>query len=407
VTSIRFAIVVLCLIALACITGTVVPQQAPEGEYLRLYGPRTYAVVSALRLTDVFHAPWFYGLMGLFSANLFFCTLRRLRASFKTRSRELPDAGALSGLPHRFMALGRTVGEMVGLFAGYRLKRQEKGAVLEKGMVARHAVFIVHASILVILLGGFIGDLFGYRGVATLGRGEIREEAGERRSGRPLALGFGVRLDDFRITFYPSGEPKDYMSRLAIIEGGKVVRTVDVRVNHPVTYRGTTIYQASYGSEPVVVLDVGGEEVRLAEGASYRKGALAVAVTRFEPDVHDLGPAVQLSYLENGAPKTGWLVRDVPSLRQRTMMSVPVRLDAIGHELVTGLEFSRDPGAWIVLTGFVMILLGLYCNFFTYYRRVYLIETPEGVLVAGTAFRNRNAFAREFSKWEERAHDME
>jgi len=85
-------------------------------------------------------------------------------------------------------------------------------------------------------------------------------------------------------------------------------------------------------------------------------------------------------------------------LRERTVMGTPVRLENIKDEFYTGLEVAYDPGVWVVWTGFALILFGLYVNFFIYHRRLYLVEVPGGVQVAGVAFRNREGFKEEFEK---------
>lgn len=128
---------------------------------------------------------------------------------------------------------------------------------------------------------------------------------------------------------------------------------------------------------------------------------------RFERSVHNFGPGVQIAYLEGKEPKTSWFLKDVPRLKEKEIMGVHVALKDISEEYYTGLEISRDPGVWVVWTGFAMILFGLYVNFFMYYRRIYLIETPAGVRVAGVSPRNREAFKQEFEKWRERANGLE
>ncbi len=177
-----------------------------------------------------------------------------------------------------------------------------------------------------------------------------------------------------------------------------------MRVNHPFSYKGANIYQASYGTDPVFFFDIGGEEVRLSPGGVYKKGPLELMVVRFERSVHDFGPGVQLAYLEERETRTAWFVKDVPRLREKELMGVRVRLNDVGEEPYTGLDVARDPGVWVVWTGFALILVGLFSNFFTYYRRVYLFQTPEGVLVAGTSSRNKEAFREEFESRREKAN---
>ena len=209
------------------------------------------------------------------------------------------------------------------------------------------------------------------------------------------------------MTLYPGGEPKEYLSRIEIIDNGRTVAKADVRVNHPVSYKGTNIYQASYGQDPIFVFDIAGQEVRLNQGGVYKQGDFAMMAMRFERSVHDFGPGVQVAYIEGGETRTAWFMRDVPRLAAKTLAGAEVRLKGIDSEYYSGLEVARDPGVWVVWTGFALILIGLYINFFMHFRRIYLLQTAEGVLVAGTSPRNREAFKEEFEKWRKKAHGLE
>jgi len=406
-SSVRLTIVLLGLIALACVVGTLMPQQAAVEEYARRYGEAGRIFLRLSGLSDVFHAPLFFALIGLFVINLILCTLRRLGGLFKGGSRALPSEKALSAMPLKFFLKGRKIGEVETLFSGYRARREGGGAILEKGRLARYGVYIIHASIVVILLGSLIGLLFGYRGAVALGKGEEKDTAVKRDGRTTINLGFAIKLDDFSASFYPGGEPKEYLSRIQIVDHGKTVARADVRVNHPFSYNGTSIYQATYGMDPVFLFDVGGQDVRLGQGGAYKKGDLAIMAVRFERSVHDFGPGVQVAYVEGAQTRTAWFLKDVPRLAEKKLAGVTVRLKGIDSEFYSGLEVARDPGVWVVWTGFALILFGLYTNFFMHYRRIYLLETAEGVLVAGTPARNREAFKEEFEKWREKAHDME
>ncbi len=404
-SSTRFTIFLLSFIAVSCVVGTLLPQQARPEEYLQRYTESTYVALKFLGLTNVFHSPWFVFLIGLFVVNLLLCTFQRLGRFLGSGAPGMPGEKSLLAMPFTFFLEGADVEQAAGLFKGYKATGNGSGRILEKGNISRYGVYIIHGSIVIILLGSLIG-LFGYRGFVTLGKGETRASAIKRGSRETIPLGFAIKLDDFKISFYPSGEPREYMSRVEIIDNGKAVKKAEVRVNHPLSYKGTSIYQASYGSDPVFLFDIGGEEARLSQGSPYKKGPLEIMVVRFERSIHNFGPGVQLAYLEGGETKTSWFVKDVPRLREKEIMGVPVRLNSIGDEFYTGLEVAHDPGIWVVWTGFALILFGLYTNFFMSYRRIYLLRTSEGVLVAGTPSRNKEAFREEFEKWREMAHGI-
>jgi cytochrome c biogenesis protein len=407
-SSVRFAILALSFIALSCVIGTLILQQAPSQEYLKQFSESSYAILKFFGFTDVFHAPWFIFLLGLFVLNLVFCTVTRLGRFLKSRKEiRIPGQKALTTMENSLLVPDKKVDEVAGLLKGYRkAAADESGLVLDKGGLSRYGVYLIHGSIILILIGSLVGLMFGYRGFVNLSKGEAKDrivERGER--GKEIPLGFKIQCDDFKVAFYPTGEPKDYVSRLRIISNGKSVREAEVRVNHPLTYKGTSIYQASYGSNPAFLFDIGGDQVKLAQGGVYKKGSITLMVVRFERSVHDFGPGVQVAYLDGNEPKTTWFLKDVPNQRERQIMGSSVKLSEINDDFYTGIEVSRDPGVWIVWVGFAMILFGLYVNFFMHYRRIFLLQTTEGVLVAGMAFRNKEAFKEEFQKIRRRLND--
>ncbi len=313
----------------------------------------------------------------------------------------MPDEDRLSRMDFHSYVPGKGLGETVGILTKhYRLAvNGEQGAVLERGKLSRYGVFIIHTSIIVILAGSFTGLLFGYRGFVTLKVGETKDRLTLRgKTAAEIPLGFALTCKDFRVNFYPTGEPKDYVSTVEIIENGKVVLGKEIRVNDPLSYKGIRFYQSNYGSAPVFFFNVGGEKIILTEREVFRKNDLLMMVARFEGKVHDFGPGVLVAYLDNGEPKAAWFLKSVDRLREQKLQGVKVSLVDIQEQPYTGLEVSRDPGVFIVWAGFALMLLGLYVNFFLQHRRIYLLRVSEGLLVAGMASRNREDFKKEFEK---------
>ncbi len=400
-SSVRFTILLLSLIAVGSIFGTVIKQKAPLEEYLTLYSESTFRFIRFFNLDDTYHSPWFYGLVILFVVNLSLCTLGRFRRFIRSDRKpvEVPAEETLQRMEMHFYVEGKSetaVEEF--LRKTYTRLSVTGGAVFEKGALSRYGVFIIHTSIILILLGGFVGDMGGYKGYMVLTQGETKDRISLRGdNAREQALGFSLKCEDFKVAFYPGGEPKDYVSTLKVIDKGKVVTEKKVRVNDPLSYKGIHVYQASYGRTPSFLFNIGGENVILRERETFRKGDLLLMVVRFESAVHDFGPGVLIAYLNDGQPKTSWFLKNVEKLREKDLQGVPVRLENIKDDFYTGLEVSKDPGIWIVWTGFAMMLIGLYVNFFTYHRRIYVRKGSIGVIVAGSAPRRKEAFREEFA----------
>jgi cytochrome c biogenesis protein len=67
----------------------------------------------------------------------------------------------------------------------------------------------------------------------------------------------------------------------------------------------------------------------------------------------------------------------------------------------TGLQVTKDPGVWVVYTGFIMLCIGPLIAFFGSHKKLWVrIQERKGkavILVAGSANRNRIGFEREFN----------
>ncbi|MEK9148727.1 MAG: cytochrome c biogenesis protein ResB [Candidatus Desantisbacteria bacterium] len=101
----------------------------------------------------------------------------------------------------------------------------------------RIATYITHFSILVILFGGAIDSIFGFKAYIEIKEKETVD-----------LFDFSLRLDDFSVEYYANPKiPKDYKSRLTCLEKGKPVLTKTIEVNHPLVDKGIWFYQADFG----------------------------------------------------------------------------------------------------------------------------------------------------------------
>ncbi len=399
-TSIRFTIFLLSFIAVSSIFGTIIKQHASTEEYLSIYSENTYRIIKFFRLDDAYHSPWFFALIILFLINLILCTMGRFTRFIKTEKViKLPDENALSNMQMNFHIEKKDSKDTMGILEkGYKCVHKEaQGFVLEKGVLSKYGVYMIHVSIMIILIGSFIGLIYGYKGFMILNKGETKGQIimrGENPKEQPL--GFALRCKDFKVSFYPGGEPKDYVSTIEVIEGGKTIFEKNIRVNDPLFYKGIRVYQASYGRTPSFHFNIGGESVTLKERDTYKKDDLIIMVARFESMVHDFGPGVLIAYLDKGEPRTSWFLKDVERLKEKKIQGIHIRLEDIREDFYTGLEVLRDPGVWVVWTGFALILFGLYVNFFVYHRRIFVRQVSHGIMIAGIAMKNKEAFKEEF-----------
>lgn len=402
ISSLRFAIIILALIAIGAVLGTVIKQGASVEEYLSLYSEGTYRVISFLKLDDVYHAPWFYLLIVLFGVNLVLCTINRAQTLIKgTKKPLVPEATTLAAMELTFTVRDGDFDEIARQAGkGYRnVYRGPEGAVFEKGRISRYGVYLIHGSIICILAGSLIGGIWGMKGSLLLMKGETKDHiTGRKNPSQEIPLGFDVLCKDFTVSFYPGGQPKDYVSTLQVRENGKTVLEREVRVNSPLQYRGYRFYQSTYGTVATFDFDIEGEKVSLKQNEVFKKNDLVLMPARFRPDIHGMGPGVLVAYVEDGDTKAQWFLKNVEHMKAHSLAGVRIHLTGMTEELYTGLEVSKDPGVFIVWVGFGAILIGLFVNFFISHRRLFVRKTDDGIIVAGFSQRNKEAFRGEFDR---------
>ncbi|HVN95994.1 MAG TPA: cytochrome c biogenesis protein ResB [Syntrophorhabdaceae bacterium] len=404
-SSIGFSITVLSLIAAASIVGTLIEQGATEEEYLSYYTEGVYRVVRLLGLDDVYHSFWFYTLLALFALNLILCTRERFTRFVRERRGDLRlKADRLEAMELSFtVPEQRSTEVMRNIKRAYRtLSEDDLRGAYEKGVLARLSVFIIHGSILVILAGGLIGHVFGFRASLALRIGEVRDRAITRDAGeKEIPLGFAIRCKDFKVNLYPNGTPKEYVTTVEILGRQKVEGEQMIRVNDPLTYNGMRFYQSSYGAAASCLFNVGGERVEARQDEVIQKENLVFKVVRYEEKVHGFGPGVEVAYLSRDEQRTTWFLLNVQKMKAQLLNGVAIELEKIKQEPFTVLEVVRDPGVYLVWMGFALLIVGLFVNFFGYYRRIYVARIKDGIVVAGYAAKNREAFEKEFERLKE------
>jgi cytochrome c biogenesis protein len=437
--AIKTGVVLLILTVILSAAGTVILQRpaTDPDEIQRAYSPQVLRILDALGLTDVFHAWWFVLLLSLVSLSIVAASVQRFPNAWRFFSRpyKSPDENFRKALPtHKLIPVrdeeaAISIAERVLHQAGFhpeRIVRQNNFSLFgERNRISEMAVYIVHASLLLIFLGGIIDAEFGWRAFLSLTRGEQTSQA-QPQNGRKRELGFVLRCDGAGQENYADGTPKKWWSDLTVLKDGSEILHQQIEVNEPLVYGGLRFYQASYGKT--------GKVDKLVLTATARTGAppkdvtvgvnetvpldaeTTVRLAEFIPDyvVSDGQVYARSNDLENPAAhlvvqskKSGQAVNywmpAIPGLEQNAQSPYQFQGKDVQMAYFTGLEVSHEPGQWGVWAGVVLMGLGLVVVFYLVHSRVWVVPVrSEGgklqLWVGGTANKNKDAFEHRFTE---------
>ncbi len=447
----RVTVPLLILLAVTSIIGTLIEQNLSEEKYLRHFGISVYHIFRVLGFFDVYHSVWYICLFLLLTINLLTCSFKRFPGTWKTffhTSREL-DEVLIRALPYKKSVTKRGLPEAFsedckGILARYFAKPVETHQVdgglhlySERGRFSRLGVYFAHLGIIVIFIGALIGSIFGFKGYVNIVEGESVGSISLRGDSSPFELGFQVRCDDFSVSYYPGknsvkGIPKEYKSVLTVIEGGRNILQKDVRVNHPLRYRGFSFYQSDYGTatwgKGSLLLQVtprGNEEEKrdysVELGGDFRiEGTpYTVRFTRLVPDflmdangrvtsrsLKMNNPAALLTLLRKETPLySTWVFRNFSDFHGKGDGDYQFTFVDFKSKEYTFLQVTKDPGVWVVWSGCAFLICGVLSVFFFSHRRVWVRiigkEEKTHITLAGTTSKNRGSFEHKFEELKE------
>ncbi|MHB9117058.1 MAG: cytochrome c biogenesis protein ResB [Burkholderiales bacterium] len=390
-SSMRFAISLLTVLSIASVIGTVLKQGEPYANYVFQFGEFWFGVFDTLGLYDVYHTGWFLAILAFLVFSTALCLYRNVPMMLREfRSyREHAAESSLRHFAHRAewrstLGFEATEQRLSGYLAaaGYRSKsvESEGGRLLaaKTGSFRRLGYIFTHAAIVVICIGGLLdgnlplkfGQMLGkihietadlpasqYPPASRLGagnmsfRGNVLIPEGSAADFVFINVGegmmlqelpFSIHLNKFHIDFYPTGQPKLFVSDVTITDKD-TGRTFEhsIAVNHPLIHRGVAIYQASFNdggsklkmsgwnlfasdAKPFPFNGAVNQDARLSDGAN----AYTVEFSDFRLfNVENLG---------GGESDSGGF----SALLKRTMNSTPGKTDKNLHNVGPNVRFT-------------------------------------------------------------------
>jgi cytochrome c biogenesis protein len=291
-TSMRTALILLFLLAVAAVPGSILPQRPLNPDKTNSYIASHGAwgrFLDHLGMYDVFGSVWFAAIYLLLFVSLVGCLIPRIRLHAKAMIRKpLPAPRNLERLPE---SGAFEVAEPADAFATaarralgprWRVTRrvEDSGAVTlsaEKGYTRETGNLLFHVALLAGLILIAIGQLYKYQGsvIVTQGQGFCntviaydawnpgRLAANGKADMAPFCID---KLNKFTATYTADGEPSKFAADITYqrnVREEKTTRTT-ITVNHPLRLEGDRVYLISHGFAPTLT-------IRLPDGTSITK----------------------------------------------------------------------------------------------------------------------------------------
>jgi cytochrome c biogenesis protein len=412
-TSMRFALVLILLLAALGVAGTLLVQAPPgvlsdpdaKADWINQVRPKYggwTGVLDTLGLFAIFESIWFRLTAAALVVSTVACSIHRIPGMWKMAKYPHVSVGStfFDHAPQReaFILRGAPRAALEQVESTFR--RHHYRTIVEHD-VAGGAITLYadrfrwvpfaglagHLAIPVIVIGALVGALFGFRYPEFV----LAEGSTAAVPGNP---GLTMQLVDFQDSYYTTtGAPSDYVSDVVLYRDGTEVARQDVRVNDPLRYDGTSFYQSFYGpAASVAVTDEAGtalfdDGVALAWTAegNRRVGSFTipdkgltvwVVGTGGSQDLVVRPGQMRVEVYRNDANATPV---DSASLDPGTPAVIDGLTFTFERELqFTGLSIARDPGTPIVWLGCALLFIGFVIRFTVPHRRIWVQIARQG-----------------------------
>lgn len=269
-TSMRTALILLFLLAVAAIPGSVLPQRGVNPEDVNDYfvaHPDLAPVLDRIGAFEVFASVWFSAIYLLLFTSLVGCILPRLRDHVRALRAVPPVAPKrMDRLPqHAVLPAGDV--DPAAIAAVLRRRRwrvvvRGDEVSAEKGYLKETGNLLFHISLIAVLLGVALGSWYGWHGNRLLVAGDEHAFCNTRQQYSEVGLGprvdstdlppFCLTLNEFQARFLESGQPEFFNARVTVEEPDRAVRDADFSVNSPLRLDGANVYLLGHGYAPVI-----------------------------------------------------------------------------------------------------------------------------------------------------------
>ncbi|TAJ47982.1 MAG: cytochrome c biogenesis protein ResB [Herbiconiux sp.] len=292
-TSMRTALFLLLLLALAAVPGSLVPQRAADPNGVTQYfvdNPDLAPILDKVQAFDVYTSVWFSAIYLLLFVSLIGCVVPRTKHHFDALRAKPPRTPArlsrLAGFTTRDIAAAESGATAASVVDSARtlLKRQRYRTVVftgvdratgaetvsvsaERGYMRETGNLVFHSALVGILITVGIGGGFGYQGQRVVVEGQTFVNTllaydsfnpGRFFTDSQLSR-YTLSLDSFSATYETQslkafGQPLDYEAKVTTTDESGTTSSESIKVNSPLKIGGTDVYLLGNGYAPTITV---------------------------------------------------------------------------------------------------------------------------------------------------------
>lgn len=297
-TSMRTALLLLLLVAIAAIPGSLVPQRLSDPNGVTQYftnNPDLAPVLDQLQLFDVYSSAWFSAIYILLFISLIGCVIPRTKHHFDAvRARPPRTPARLSRLPshqlHDYpqcdVPLVLDTARAVLKRAGYRVEPYEQRGIrslsAERGYLRETGNLVFHTGLLAVIVAVGVGGALGYQGQRVIVEGQSFVNAliefdsynpGQLFDPQSVAP-YRLTLDRFSVTYETAnldayGQPTDFTANVTVTAPNAEPEARTIRVNDPMRFADTDVFLMGNGYAPKITIRNANGEIVFEESTPF------------------------------------------------------------------------------------------------------------------------------------------
>lgn len=408
--DLRFAIIILLIIASFSIIGTVIEQDQSIEMYKLNYpvtnpvfGFLSWELIIKFGFDHIYKTWWFITLIILFGTSLLTCTiLQQLpglkisrRCQFFRTNQQFQKLKISTQLQNsnfqKFLFKLKTT--------EYSIFQQKNTIYAYKGLIGRIAPIIVHFSIVLILIGTILGAINGFKAQEIVPKTETFHIQNILSNGQFTSIPkVSTRINDFWITYTKQTTINQFYSDISIlnIEGNEIERKT-IYVNSPARYRGINYYQTDWN---LIGLRLKDKTSQLFEYPLINLGTPQKKIwITWIPNNLNLqdGIILLIDNLQGYCSiynEFGQFLGNL-EMNERFNNAYPITLADILSS--TGLQIKTDPGIPLIYAGFLFLMLSTLISYITY-SQIWIIKDNKKLFIGGNTTRATFDFEIEFFK---------